>query len=136
MQLLCSNMSFGYSINVSIWKDIIMKKLLLIIFLIPNLIIAETISTDDSNKYLKNFECNNNLATFNAVNKTNDFWHAIEFTFYDIDNDPVDNERWGLNVNPRSGDKGHITTNCSKFKKYKYKVKTISSEIIDMKSKL
>ena len=104
-----------------------MKKILVLLCLIGSMSVsAETIKTDNPNRYLKNYSCNSyGQASFNAVNKTDSYWKGIRFIIYDSDNDPIDNFRWFINVPSNSGktlkNRGR---NCKQLIGNKYKIKT------------
>ena len=87
-----------------------MKKILVLLGLIGSMSVsAETIKTDNPNRYLKNYVCGaDGYAKFNVVNKTNKKWSAIKFDIYDSDGDPVDNFKWYLYVNANSGKKQRV----------------------------
>ena len=104
-----------------------MKKLLLLI--LPLLVScltfsmslsAETLKTNDPNKYLKNYVCKNNTATYNAVNKSGRYWRYIEFVIYDADGDPIDNfsKSMGL-IKPMSGKKDSFY-GCNRLQNVRY----------------
>ena len=113
-----------------------MKKLLLLI--LPLLVScltfsmslsAETLKTDNPNRYLKNYVClSDGWAEFNAINKTDNKWKGIRFTIYDSDGDPVDNFRWMLYVAANSGKKmtegNSKSISCKKLIGVKYRVQT------------
>ena len=104
-----------------------MEKILVLLCLIGSMSVsAETIKTDNPNRYLKNYTCGSNgWASFNAVNKTDRYWKYIHFTIYDSDNDPINNFYWKLRVSGNSGERfngrGH---NCKELIGNKYKLKT------------
>ena len=106
-----------------------MKKILVLLCLICSMSAsAETLKTDNPNRYLKNYVCGaDGKATFSAVNKTNKQWVGIKFHIYDSDDDPVDNFYWILKIAPNSGKKkkaGRFDNSCKKLKGVKYKVQT------------
>jgi len=103
-----------------------MKKLLLLI--LPLLVScltfsmslsAETLKTNDPKKYLKNYICKNNKATYNAVNKSSEYWLRLYFKIYDADGDPVDNFSWSIGVSANSGKKDY-SHGCNKLKNVRY----------------
>ena len=104
-----------------------MKKILVLLCLIGSMSVsAETLKTDNPNRYLKNYTCGSNgWASFNAVNKTDRYWKYIHFTIYDSDNDPIENFEWSVSVVGNSGqrreERGH---KCKKLIGNKYTVKT------------
>ncbi|MBT6325951.1 MAG: hypothetical protein HOJ35_08275 [Bdellovibrionales bacterium] len=109
-----------------------MKKILVLVCLISSMTVsAETIRTDNPNRYLKNYICNkaNGWASFNAVNKTNTIWRAIKFIIYDSDDDPVDAVVWELYVNPQEGREIFIDVwnlnSCKKLTGAKYHAQTL-----------
>ncbi|MDC0114688.1 hypothetical protein OAH83_00245 [Methylophilaceae bacterium] len=105
-----------------------MKKILVMFCLICSMSVsAETLNTDNPNRYLKNYTCNESgYAHYNAVNKTDTRWSQINFYIYDSDGDPIDNFQWNLSVGPNSGEKmvsGGLGESCKKLIGVKYKVK-------------
>ena len=103
-----------------------MKKILVLLCLIGSMSVsAETLKTDNPNRYLKNFTCDSKgYASFNAVNKTDSYWGGIIFNIYDSDNDPIDNFRWSINVKGNSGQKLYEGPSCKQLIGNKYKIKT------------
>ena len=104
-----------------------MKKILVLLCLICSMSVsADTLKTDNPNRYLKNFTCDSKeYASFNAVNKTDSYWGGIIFNIYDSDNDPIDNFRWVIGV---AGNSGKSTRewlpSCKQLIGNKYKIKT------------
>ena len=103
-----------------------MKKILVLLCLICSMSVsADTLKTDNPNRYLKNFTCDSKgYASFNAVNKTDSYWGGIIFNIYDSDNDPIDNFRWSINVKGNSGQKLYKGPSCNQLVGNKYKIKT------------
>ena len=91
--------------------------------LLPNLIFAQTINTDNPNVYLKNFTCDGDYATFNVVNKSSKSLKGIRFDFFDQDGDPIDNLNWDLIVASGVGEK-FGKYGCGPMTKYKFITKT------------
>ena len=104
-----------------------MKKILVLLCLICSMSVsADTLKTDNPNRYLKNFTCDSKgYASFNAVNKTDSYWGGIIFNIYDSDNDPINNFYWSLHVRGNSGVRfSNIGGNCKELIGNKYKIKT------------
>jgi len=97
------------------------NKVLFVVCLVYSMSLsAETLKTDNSNRYLKNYNCNNNgNASFNAVNKSSKYWTKILFKIYDADGDPVDNFEWYIRVGPNNGEK-LWRGGCNKLKNVRY----------------
>jgi len=83
---------------------------------------AKTIQTNDPNKYLKNYKCTENKATFNAVNKSKKYWGGLKFIAYDADGDPIHNFRWSIGLSPGEGSFGS-GWNCDWIRPGLYKVR-------------
>jgi len=104
-----------------------MKKILVLLCLICSMSVsAETLKTDNPNRYLKNYTCGSDgYASFNAVNKTDSYWGGIQFIIYDSDNDPINNFRWMLGVAGNSGERFNYGGRyCKQLIGNKYKIKT------------
>ena len=107
-----------------------MKKILILLCLICSMSAsAEILKTDNPNRYLKNYVCGDyGVASFNAVNKSKDFWNSIMFTLFDSDGDPIDNMSWTINVGANSGKAmnagGVLQGRCNALIFNKFKVKT------------
>lgn len=69
-----------------------MKKIILIIALLTNPLIAMavTLDTDMPGVVLKNFQCASNSASFNVVNKSDKTISYLYVNIFDSANDPVD----------------------------------------------
>ena len=104
-----------------------MKKILVLLCLICSMSVsAETLKTDNPNRYLKNYTCGSaGYASFNAVNKTDSYWKGIRFIIYDSDGDPIDNFSWIVGVPGNSGERlKNRGGNCKQLGKYKNNRKT------------
>jgi len=104
-----------------------MKKILVLLCLIGSMSVsAETLKTDNPNRYLKNYTCGSaGYASFNAVNKTDSYWKGIRFIIYDSDNDPINNFNWSIHVRGNSGERfTNSGPNCKELIGNKYKIKT------------
>ena len=84
-----------------------MKKILVLVCLFSSMALyAETLKTDNPNRYFKNFVCHSDgKFTANIVNKTNKGWMETYITVIDSDGDPIDTLRWDIPVNSNSGKK-------------------------------
>ena len=84
-----------------------MKKILVLVCLFSSMALyAETLKTDNPNRYFKNFICHaNGNYTSNLVNKTNKFWHDAVIDVIDSDGDPIDFLVWATIVSANSGKK-------------------------------
>ena len=82
-----------------------MKKILVLVCLFSSMALyAETLKTDNPNRYFKNFVCHSDgKFTANIVNKTNKGWMETYITVIDSDGDPIDTLRWDIPVNSNSG---------------------------------
>ena len=103
-----------------------MKKLLLLI--LPLLVScltfsmslsAETLKTNDPKVYLKNYICKNNTATYNAVNKSDQYLRSLDFVIYDADGDPIDNFSTSMSIKPMSGKKDSFS-GCNRLQNVRF----------------
>ena len=105
----------------------IMKKLLLILFLLSSIAFAEEIyETNVPDVYIKNFQCTNGSVTFNLVNKTDKHVLNVYLNIFDKAGDPIDKleNKYAESIAPQSGKSMWINTNCKKINKFGFSVRT------------